>query len=161
MKKLLIAVVALIVIGGGVGYLLLSQEELSFPTLPFQKSSAEDLQGIWKIKQALVLDPETKEFKEIPQQQNQPTMYAEFKGDQFCSSGYLNDQGQPKPCEQYNQTAVKGDTFTVSGSANFSQTLFKWKIKGNELEIVMEAVDPASVPADQPSKIKFIFSRIK
>jgi len=161
-RNIIIILIFVVILGAGiVAFLMVSQEkELSIPGLPFTQSSTEDLKGKWKVEEMFVLDPETKEFKAIPRPQGQQDMYAQFSEDQFCQ-GYFDDKGQLKPCEKYNQMAVSGDTFTISDDPNLSQALFRWKIKGNELELLMEARDPASVPADQPSKIKFIFSRMK
>ncbi|MBI2034789.1 MAG: hypothetical protein HYT11_03610 [Candidatus Levybacteria bacterium] len=161
-KKLVGVVVTVVLILLGVGSFVLIARKNTLPLpipLPQVLQPARPLQGAWKAEQTLLKDQATGEYKQFQfpgDAINQK--YMEFKGDTVCSSGYFDQDGKPKLCQEFKkftldketiilpdgqkgQWKVEGEMFTIDLSGKSSD--------GKEMQIrfVLRKLSPALFPA--------------
>lgn len=109
---------------------------------PPSNSSANGLQGIWKVEQIMMFDPRINDYRQI-----QANNYIEFKGNQTCPNGTFDLNGTPQPCSHYDTFTLSGDQIIADGNVPF---IIHWKLTSGKLELAM---DPKTGTSAQKQKI--------
>ena len=138
MKKIILAVVVLIILGF-VGYGIFVKK-VGAPPLPNilpLLSPVGSLQGVWGIKEVYIADPATGEFKLQPPGEKEKYSYLEFKGDMTCMDGRLDYNRKPYPCSTYQPFSISGDTIKIEDPSR-PMTL-KWKRVSGNFELTFES----------------------
>jgi len=158
MKKIILGIVVLAVLGGGgYWYFVLNQNKPSLPSLPSIPSlvtSEHSLQGFWAFQEFYAVDPTTGEFKLQPAG-GKANSYVEFKGDMFCTGGQLDPVRKPYPCAKYQPFSVSGDKINIKDPSQ--PMTWGWKIISGNLEFTLEL---SAGEGGKTQKIKFVFTKL-
>lgn len=167
---ILILIIAAIIGMGASGYLIISKQKQSYPSMSAETQIGTPLEQPQPQPQQAPPEaaPVPASAKRIPTQETAPSatelqgiwaiqnVYYEFKGNKMCL-GQLGSSGLLDPCPAYYPFTVDGDTIILKTAV---PTVLKWAIKDHKLELLVQVTGEKLVlnkfekPAVQPTTPK-------